>query len=197
MRNCFYVFRAVAAQLIVMAGFAVGSAAALAKEPLTLLGLAFPEKIAGTQRGSAHDFEKTNPGLGHGVEYLRSGWKINVYVYDLRRTSISDDLQSEVVKSQLAQAKGDILSLQKSGTYSKIELRREFSIADARKQPRFLCASYSFVHSKTGEVDSLLCLTSWKNKFVKFRLTTPRRSGAETEAARFVGAWSGLLWPSR
>jgi hypothetical protein len=134
--------------------------------------------------------------LGHGVEYVRPGWKINVYIYDLRLPSIPDDVQSEVVKKQFEQAKGDILEAQKTGIYANVDVKSTYIIADADHRSRFLCATLTYVHKQMGNADSVLCVTAWNNKFVKFRLTSQGHKGSETEAKDFVEAWIKVLWPS-
>src|SRR5436190_124101 len=93
----------IASMLLVAAALA-----AAAREPVTLFGLTFPETVGAFQRGDSTDFEKNSPGLGHGVRYLRSGWTVNVFIYDLRMPSIPDDPLSDVVRRQFDQAKRDV-----------------------------------------------------------------------------------------
>jgi hypothetical protein len=168
------------------------TAVAAPKEPLTIYGLKFPDKIAGAERGEPHDFEKANPGYGHSVHYTMPGWSITVYIYDMGRTSIPDDPQSDVVKGQLAEARREVFDVR-----SKVEWKRDFPIHGESRKVRFICGAFAFANKASESLDSFLCLTAWKNKFVKFRLTTRPSSGSEAEATRFVRAWTGVLWPSR
>jgi hypothetical protein len=177
---------------LVAAGLIGALGAAAAKEPLTIYGLRFPDRIAGAERGEPHDFEKANPGLGHSVQYRMPDWSITVYIYDMGRTSIPDDPQSDVVKSQLEDARREVFQVR-----SNVEWKRDFSIGSESRKVRFICGVFAFTGKASERLDGLLCLTAWKNKFVKFRLTTSARKGSEAEATRFVRAWTGVLWPSR
>ncbi|HEY1541593.1 MAG TPA: hypothetical protein VGG01_04220 [Xanthobacteraceae bacterium] len=158
-------------------------------------GLTFPDTIAGTRIGPVTDFEETNPGLGYSVRYDKPGWIINVYIYDDRLGPIPGELDADVVKSQLEQARGDIVALQRSGSYTNVSFNRSYVLRDAAGKARFLCADYTFARKDMGNVDSFLCLTSWNGQFVKFRLTTGERASSAREAAAFVNAWRGVLWP--
>jgi len=179
-----------AAALIVAATVAAPAA-------VSFFGLNFPDRVAAAKLGPINEYEKTKPGLGYGVEYLQPNWKINIFIYDLGKTAIPDDLASEVLTSQLKQAQGDILELQKQGIYAKVDLKRNRTLKDGGGRPRFLCSDFAYVHAKAGNVDSFLCLTGWKNKFVKFRLTAAQHGGSQAEADRFMQAWAKLLWPGR
>ena len=180
---CLRLVSAVAALLLLAAG------GAWAQMPLSLLGQTFPDRIAGAQRTEPHDFESKTPGLGYSVEYVLKGWKIDVFIYDLRRTDITDDAQSAPVTGQLAQATGDIFN-----AYKQVQIRLKYAILDDAARVRFLCSSFGYA-DKQGERDSYLCVTSAKNKFIKFRLTTNRRAGSESAANAFVQAWTKVLWP--
>jgi hypothetical protein len=177
---------------LVAAGLAGALGIAVAKSPLTISGLRFPDKIAGAERGEPHEYEKTNPGLGHSVQYGMPGWAITVYIYDMGRTSIPDDPQSEVVKGQLDEARREVFQVR-----SKVEWKRDFSIGSESRRVRFSCGAFAYADKASEPLDGFVCLTAWKNKFVKFRLTTRAQKGSEAEATRFVRAWTGVLWPSR
>src|SRR5258707_399293 len=159
--NCFI------AVAILMLGAITASRAAV-----TFLGLTFPDQVAGAQLGSTNDFEISAPGWGYGVRYRQEGWAIDIYIYDRGRTSIPDDLESDVLKSELKEAQNEILELQRRGSYAKVELLRDYAMSDRRGRDRLLCSDFAYVHEKAGNVDSFLCLTGWHDKFVKFRLTS-------------------------
>lgn len=184
--------------VLIAAGFQLAAAyvvVAAGREPVTLMGLTFPAQIADAQIDGTHNFEKTNPGLGHSVAYLRPGWKVDVYIYDLRTPSIPDNPESKIVKGQLKQATNDIFEAGRRGTYDNVELKHEFSVADPEDRTRFVCSAFAYVHKSAGDVDSFLCLASWQGKFVKFRMTTRRNANAQNMAKNFVDAWIALLWP--
>jgi hypothetical protein len=186
----FAIIRAACIGLFSAGLIAAPGAAPAPKDPITIQGLTFPDRIGGAERGETHDFEKTNPGLGHSVQYRMPGWSITVYVYDKGRTSIPDDPQSDVIKGEFAEARREVFDVR-----SQVEWKRDFSIQGESRKARFACGAFSFTNKASDQLSGFLCLTGWKNKFVKFRLTTPR--GSEAEAARFVRAWTGVLWPPR
>ncbi len=180
---------AVCTAAVVLSAITAGRAA------VTYFGLTFPDRIAGATLGSVTDFEKNKPGLGYGLKYQLSGWAISIFIYDDAIKTIPDDLSSDVLKQQLAQAHGDIAEMQKRGTYSEVKLTGSHVIKDARGQARFLCEDFDLVRQNGENVDSFLCFTGWHNKFVKFRLSTLHRAGSDGEAKRFMDAWIGVLWP--
>ncbi len=170
-------------------------ALAAAQAAVTYFGLTFPDRIGGAQIGQTTDFEKTNPGLGYGVRYEKPGWVIDMYVYDDGIGPVPDDLDAAVVQQQLKQAQGDIFELQRRGNYANVAVKRSYTLRDTGNRARFLCTDFTFTRGQMGKVDSFLCLTSWKGRFVKFRLTTGERAGSDRDAAAFVTAWTGVLWP--
>jgi len=179
----------------VLAACLAAAATGAAKSEVTFFGLTFPDRIAGAEIEASTDNEKTTAGLGYRVTYRWPGWSIDVYIYDLGRTSIPGDVGSEVLKSQLRQAHGDILEVQRSGVYSNVKLTRSHVMRDSDGRARLDCLDFIYVHETAGPVDSFLCLAGWHNKFVKFRLTGPRHAGSTAEAKRFLDAWIGILWP--
>ncbi len=174
-----------------LAAFAVAAGHDAAQAQVTLHGLTFPQRIAGTEFAGSHSFEDKDPGLGYSVEYRLARWKIDVYIYDLRQTSIPDDALSDAVKGQLRQATQDVF---KAG-YGNVAPRLKYAILDDGAKVRFLCQSFGYTHTKLGKVDSYLCVTAFNRKFVKFRMTTGERAGSESVANRFVQAWTKVLWP--
>jgi hypothetical protein len=170
---------------------AVGGAGAA----VSFFGLTFPDRVADAQIGPTHDFETTNPGLGYGVRYQKPGWAIDVYIYDLGRAAIPDDVESDALKGQVAQAQGDVFQQQEKGNYAQVGVTGTRLMKDARGQARFRCEDFTYVRKNEGSVDSFLCLTGWNNKFVKFRLTTRHDPRSAAEAQRFMQGWFKVLWP--
>jgi len=166
-----------------------------AAEPVTIYGLAFPDRIGGASRGDVENFELANPGLGSRVRYHLPGWAIDIYIYDLKLTSIPDRADSEVIKAHLEQAKGDIVILGQRGTYRNVSFKTNYTIHDARNRPQLACASYTFIRSSNQNVDSFVCVTGWHNKFVKFRMTTLVHAASANESQSFLKAWVKVLWP--
>jgi hypothetical protein len=182
-------YRAVLALAVVAVSFGAAQAA------VSFHGLTFPERVGGAELGETHDFEKSDPGLGYGVRYQKPGWAIDVYIYDLSRSSIPDEVSSEILKAQLAQGRSDIFELEKRGTYSKVKQIGAFDVKDRGGRARFICETFTYTREAMGNVDSFLCLTGWHNKFIKYRLTTAHRAGSVADAKSFMEAWLPVLWP--
>jgi hypothetical protein len=161
-----------------------------------IFGLRLPARIGGAHRIGVEDYETAKPGLGYSASYRLPGWTIDIYVYDLRLASIPDDPMSEVVKDAMLQAKAEIVVRGERGDYKNVMLRSDYTIVDSAGGTRFLCAMFTYRHLKIrADVDSYLCMTGWKGKFVKFRMTTPRNDASSAVSRRFIEAWSGVLWP--
>ena len=170
------------------------AAASVAQAATIYYGLTFPERVADAQIGPTHDFETKDPGLGYSVRYQKPGWGIDIYIYDLGRSSIPSDLGSDALKAQIKQAQGDIFEQQQRGTYANVKVTRSYVIKDAAGRSRFLCEAFTYARQNV-DVDSYLCLTGWNDKFIKFRLTAARSSRNAAEALRFMEAWLRVLWP--
>jgi len=167
-----------------------------ADEKVVLLGLNFPPQVASAQRGETHNFEKEYPGLGYSVEYRQPDWRIDVYIYDLQKKSIPDGIDSDPVKQELARSKDEIYGVARSGRYTRVDFKSDYTIPDARQKPRLLCSVFAFGRQDASDLDSFLCVTGWKNRFVKFRLTTIQHAGSEPEARSFLSAWIKSMWPN-
>lgn len=178
---------------IVVAASILGAAA---KEPLSILGVQIPDQVAGIPHAPPHNFEKDHPGLGYSIEFQRPDWRIHVYIYDLRMTSIPADPKSDAVKQQLAQASGDISEMERRGNYSNVTAKGQYTVNDGAGRTRFVCSAFSyFIKERKIDADSYLCVTSVKNKFFKIRMTTKQGPASSVDARRFVQAWADALWP--
>ena len=119
---------------------------------------------------------------------------VDVYLYDLGQRTIPADAESDVIRNQLAQARGDVFELGKRGTYANVTDKGDFTVP-ATGKPRFICASFNYLRGDRVDidVDSFLCLSSWNNKFVKIRMTAPKGTMLRSDATDFVQAWIKLL----
>ena len=170
--------------------------AAGAQEPLKLYGLTIPDRVAGLPHEAPVDYEKTNPGLGTSVQFIRPDWRIDVYIYNAGQTSIPDDPRSAPVKGQLNEARRDILEMQQLGAYSNVEVKGDYAI-ERHGTTRFVCLALSYRHNRANsDVDSHACVSAWNNRFIKIRMTARRNAATAAEARSFVEAWIDLLWPS-
>lgn len=190
--------RRVRACLLAIAAVALTAATALAQERTkNVYGLSIPDRVGSLTYRQSVDFESKNPGLGTALRFSGpTGWLVDVYIYDLGLKTIPADPESDVIKSQLAQARGDVYELAKRGTYANVADKGDFSVPETGK-PRFVCLSFSYQRGDRVDVavDSFLCLTSWRDKFVKLRMTGPKGSIERSDANAFATAWIELLRP--
>jgi hypothetical protein len=183
---------------LAIAVIALSVSATLAQTKSKIIyGLSIPDWVGSLVYKETVDFESKSPGLGYALRFSgQPGWLVDVYLYDVGLKSIPSDIESDVVKAQFAQAKGDVFELGKRGTYADVKDAGDFTVP-ATGKPRFVCTSFSY---KRGdridvEVDSFLCLTAWNNKFVKLRMTGPKGSISRSDANLFATAWISLLKP--
>jgi hypothetical protein len=184
------------AGILAVVAVLVSAAAALAQEKLKVVyGLSIPDRVGSLVYGRSIDFESKTPGLGYALRFEgRPGWMVDVYLYDLGQRTIPADAGSEVIRNQLAQAKGDVFELGKRGTYANVTEKGDFTVP-ATGKPRFICSSFNYLRGDRVDidVDSYLCLSSWNNKFVKVRMTAPKGTMSRSDATDFVRAWIELL----
>jgi hypothetical protein len=175
---------------LVLAACAGGAAA----DPVTMHGLGFPEMVAGYARNETKDYETTHPGLGYSAAYRRNAWTASVFIYDLGLKSIPDDPLAPPIREQVQQASAEVHRAVTAGAYQKASNKGAYNLPDAGRA-RFQCADFEIVRRDGEERDSLLCITAWRGKFIKFRVTGPRQSDGTAHARRFVEAWGKVLWP--
>ena len=188
------------AGILAVAAVLVSAAAPLAQErqqekSKTVYGLSIPDRVGSLVYERTIDFESKSPGLGYALRFGgKPGWMVDVYLYDLGLKTISVDAESEVIRNQLAQARGDVFELGKRGTYANVTDKGDFKVP-ATGKPRFICASFNYLRGDRVDidVDSFLCLSAWQNKFVKVRMTAPKGTMSRADATSFVQAWIELL----
>ena len=164
---------------------------------VNVFGLKAPDEIEGFTLNDSTNFEKIKPGDGYGLDYSQSGWKLDVFIYDLKRAAIPDDAKSAIVRAEFERVRADAFLAQPRGLYAQVYLRRNFTIDDAAKRTRFQCAAFHLTRDGAKPQDGYLCVTSWNNKFVKLRLTTLADSNTEAAARKYVTAWIPVLWGRR
>jgi hypothetical protein len=161
---------------------------------VNVFGLKAPEEIEGFTLNDSTNFEKIKPGDGYGLDYSQSGWKLDVFIYDLKRAAIPDDAKSAIVRAEFERVRADAFLAQPRGIYAQVYLRRNFTIDDAAKRTRFQCSAFHLTRDGAKPQDGYVCVTSWNNKFVKLRLTTLSENNTEAAARKFVAAWVPVLW---
>ena len=180
---------------------AVATVPAFGIASVNVFGLNAPEEIEGFTLNNSTNFEKIKPGDGFGLDYSQSGWKLDVFIYDLKRAAIPDDVKTAIVKAEFERARAEAFLAQPRGLYAQVYLRRNFTIEDAAKRTRFQCAAFHLTRDGAKPQDGFLCVTSWNNKFVKLRLTTLSDNNTEDRRAQIrqrldagaVGRWRGRL----
>jgi len=188
--------RGARAGVLTVVAVLVSAAAAFAQDRLrSVYGLPIPDRVGSLVYGRTIDFESKSPGLGYALRFGgKAGWLVDVYLYDLGFKTIPVDAESEVIRNQLAQARGDVFELGKRGTYANVTDKGDFTVP-ATGKPRFICSSFAYRRGERAEIDveSYLCLSSWNDKFVKIRMTAPKSSLARSDTIEFVQAWIELL----
>jgi len=187
---------AVFALVLGAAATAVGGLPAHAIASVTVFGLKAPEDVGGFKLNDSINFEKAKPGEGYGLDYSQPGWKLDVFVYDLKRSAIPDDAKSAIVRAEFERSREDVFMAQPRGLYAQVYLRRNFTIEDGAKRTRFQCAAFHLTRDGAKPQDGFLCVTSWNNRFIKFRMTTLSERDTEAAARKHMAAWVPVLWNS-
>ena len=186
--------RAIPAALFALVFGAAATAPAFGIASVNVFGLRAPEEIDGFTLNDSTNFEKIKPGDGFGLDYSQSGWKLDVFIYDLKRAAIPDEVNTAIVKAEFERSRAEAFLAQPRGLYAQVYLRRNFTIEDGAKRTRFQCAAFHLTRDGSKPQDGYLCLTSWNNKFVKLRLTTLSDTNTEAPARKFVADWIPVLW---
>ena len=79
---------------------AVATAPAFGIASVTVFGLKAPEEIGGFTLNDSTNYERSRPGDGYGLDYSQPGWKLDVYIYDLKRSAIPEDAKSAIVRAE-------------------------------------------------------------------------------------------------
>src|SRR4029078_1287294 len=164
--------RSFSAALFALVFGAAATVPAFGIASVSVFGLKAPDEIEGFTLNDSTNFEKIKPGDGYGLDYSQSGWKLDVFIYDLKRAAIPEDPRSAIVRAEFERVRADAFLAQPRGLYAQVYLRRNFTIDDASKRTRFQCAAFHLTRDGAKPQDGYLCVTSWNNKFVKLRLTT-------------------------
>jgi hypothetical protein len=172
---------------------AAATAPAIAVGPVNVFGLRAPEEVAGYTLNDSTNLEKVKAGDGYSLDYSQPGWKLDVFVYDLKRVAIPEDAGSAIVRAEFERSREDAFLAAPRGMYAQVYLRRNFTI-DEGKRTRFQCATFFMRRDGAKPQDGFLCVTSWNNKFVKLRLVTLSDKDTEATAKKQVMAWIPVLW---
>jgi len=144
-------------------------------------GLRFGEKYGTLTRGDIHDYAKEGQShLGVSIQYsLRDeeGKKImnlNVYVYDFGLKKIPDGADSETIKKQFEQVKGDVASQKGPKGWHSVKHVADgrAKLGDHKGAPAALRSEFETTLKEDGPaMGSLIYLLGHRNRFVKVRVT--------------------------
>lgn len=140
-----------------------------AQEVVTHYGFSFPLKIGALTRGEVTDFEKSNPGVGYGIRYTAEGTRVDIFVYDLGKRTISWDVFSPDQKEEFDASIQAIHLGKKRGLYRDVKEGQEFE-TPAVKNPFFRCKVIVIDRGEGNVEDSVLCLGAQNGKFFKTRI---------------------------
>lgn len=143
---------------------------ATAQETVTYYGFSFPPSIGGMTRGKITEFEKTHPGIGYGISYAGESTRIDIFVYDLGRKSVSWDVFSKDQKDEFDASVRTIHLAKERGIYRNLVEREEFE-TPAVKNPFFRCKAFSIERGEGRIEGSVMCLGGRNDKFFKTRIT--------------------------
>jgi hypothetical protein len=83
---------------------------------VSVFGLKAPDEIEGFTLNGSTDFEKIKPGDGYGLDYSQSGWKLDVFIYDLKRAAIPEYAKSAIVRAEFERVRADAFLAQPRGS---------------------------------------------------------------------------------
>jgi hypothetical protein len=157
-------------------------------------GLEFAD-IEGFQRTDVHRYKQA--GLGYSVDYFSdAGIRVTVYVYDFELPAIPDGPDSELVKTNIEQAKGDIFRAKEQGLYQAVEQLSDCVITLDPEAGGAKVRKMSFkVRRDDKDNLSTLYLTGYKNHFVKVRITyaADNKQKCEQEIAKVTARLASML----
>jgi hypothetical protein len=143
--------------------------AAQAQETVSYYGFSFPLKIGALTRGEVADFEKSSPGVGYGIRYAAEEVRVDIFVYDLGKRSISWDVFSADQKEEFQASIAAVHRAKQRGLYRDVKEGQEFE-TPAVKNPFFRCKVLVIDRGEGKVEDSVLCLGAQNDKFFKTRI---------------------------
>lgn len=157
-----------------------------AQESVSYYGFSFPIKIGPLVRGDITDFQKTNPGVGYGIRYTAEGTRVDIFVYDLGKRSVSWDVFSSDQKEEFETSIRAIHRAKERGLYKDVKEGPEFE-TPAVKNPFFRCKVLTIDRGEGRIEDSVLCLGGRNDKYFKIRISfTPQGSNVAARAEPLI-----------
>ena len=184
--------RARGTALIALVLLAAATTAAHAIASVTVFGLRAPDEVGGFRLNDSMNFERSKPGEGYSLDYSQPGWKLDVFIYDLKRSAIPDDAKSAMCGPS-SSARARTCSWRSRGACTLRSTCGAISPSRTAKRTRFQCAAFHVTRGAKPQ-DGFLCVTSWNNKFINFRMTTLSNPNTEAAARQHMAAWVPVLW---
>jgi hypothetical protein len=141
-----------------------------AQEAVSHFGFDFPLRIGLLTRSDVTNLEKDHPGYGYGIRYTAPGHRVDIFVYDLGKRRIADDVFSAEQKAEFAASAAEIHRAKDRGLYRNVTDGQEFE-SPAVKNPFFRCRAFVIDRGEGRIEDSVLCLGARNNKFFKVRMS--------------------------
>ena len=162
-------------------------------------GLVFPLKLSGWLCLDVHRYD--DPELGYSLRYKKDEWnKIDIYVYDLGHSEISNGTDSEKVKKEARSVSRIINQLEQDDSYAGVRKLGK-TIAPLSGRIRFIKEAYQYTelqHKSAGDSGQRLSesyITGYNNHFVKVRFTydVKQRAVAKKVAKDLVQGLIGIM----
>jgi hypothetical protein len=150
---------------------------ARAQEAVSYYGFSFPLKIGALTRGDVTEFEKTSRGAGYGIRYIGEGVRVDVFVYDLGKSSISWDVFHKDQQTEFEESIRAVHRAKDRGIYRDVREGQEFE-TPAVKNPFFRCKAFLLDRGEGRTEDSVLCLGGRNEKYFKARIAFIPGGGA-------------------
>lgn len=154
--------------------FAIG---AQAQESVSYYGFSFPPRIGELTRGDITDFEKTSRGAGYGIRYTGEGIRVDLFVYDLGKSSVSWNVFHKDQQTEFEESIRAVHRAKERGIYRDVKEGEEFE-TPAVKNPFFRCKAFVLDRGQGRTEDSVLCLGGRNEKFFKARIAFIPGGGA-------------------
>lgn len=144
-------------------------------------GLLFRDKIHGFTKTQVVDHEKNSPGYGVGVGYKKGNIAATIYIYRMGHKFIPDNIDSDVVLSQLNNDIREIISAKNAGYYDLVNIeKKDYIYLDHDKKQKAHRVLFSISY-ENRELLSYLYLTVYKKHFFKIRYTYDKHNKYEAD----------------
>jgi hypothetical protein len=148
---------------------------------------ALPQELGGFARiGQINDFE-TRPGgagLGAALEFREpaSGAIGTVYVFARGRKDLTDGTGNPAVEQELVTAGQEIERAAQTRNYTVSQRTRGADLPGGFPPPALRCDTYVLAFQSGNTNDSYACVGVLRGRFLKLRVSVPRRPGSEPAA---------------